>query len=86
MGKEIGKFQQIRTPECAVDQELETGFFFFFFPQIESIGWYKLKSLTEGRICVKTPKGQVQLLQVRKWLWVAQILGKNPTVLKVLLV
>lgn len=58
-------------------EELETGF--FFFPLIESMSCYKFKSLTEGRISVKTPKSQVQLFQIRKWLWVAPILGKPHT-------
>lgn len=51
----------------------------FFFPLIESMSCYKFKSLTEGRISVKTPKSQVQLFQIRKWLWVAPILGKPHT-------
>lgn len=63
MGKEIGKLFQIRSPECAVGEELETGHPFFCL--IESLGWYKFKSVTDGRICVKIPKSQVQLLQFR---------------------
>lgn len=75
MGKEIGKFLQIRTPQCA-GRSLKLD---FFFPLIESMSCYKFKSLTEGRISVKTPKSQVQLFQIRKWLWVAPILGKPHT-------
>lgn len=77
MGKEIGKLLKIRSPECAVGEELETGSFFFFL--IGSMGWYKLKSITEVKICVKTSKSHMQLLQIRNWLWVAQILGKTHT-------
>lgn len=54
VGKDIGKLLQIRSPECALGEELETGGPFFFL--IESLGWYKFKSVTEGRICVKIPK------------------------------